>query len=628
MASVKKIVVPVGLLAVVAVGAWYVFAPCEEAPVPATTPEPTENRPAPLSSPLDLSEPPPPINVASSTDAPPPVEVREPAIRGHVRDSRDQPIADAAVTVYNNEKGIYNTFSDSRGVFAVGDLQKAEYRVSALKEHHNEAVEENVPAGRGDVTLILTDMSAAIGRVIDEQGNPVAEFDVVYLKQPPDSEALWKEIVRNERTVWNAFEDADGRFEMADVASSAPFALGARAQGFEPAFVEVPAVEPGQATTSIDIVLRQEGRVFGQVVSPERTPVVGAAVHLGPDLDAPVVARSDVDGRFALAGLGDSPMELTASHDEYMPGSARTVPQRGADVSVEIVLGQGGELTGTVWKGDVPAAGQTVVALRLSPPRIRKQVVTDSEGRYRIAGVGMGLVDVLAKWRGPDVESKSFRLQRQAEIEAGKATVVDFHFASGAATLEGAVTSNGQPVSFAEIHGTVSTEEGQSAFSSTAGEDGSFHIEQLVPGEAWVMVTIRAGQAELRQNFTVELREGETAYQEVKFDTASGISGSISNLSPGEVGQVLALPGHESVDTSTFDSILQLDAIKSGESDIGQNGSFTIEGLEPGPYTLVALIFSGEVDTGTDALDSIRIAVQPITVSPSSTSSVSLTLSP
>ena len=48
--------------------------------------------------------------------------------------------------MYNNEKGIYNTFSDSRGVFAVGDLQKAEYRVSALKEHYNEAV-ENVFAG-------------------------------------------------------------------------------------------------------------------------------------------------------------------------------------------------------------------------------------------------------------------------------------------------------------------------------------------------------------------------------------------------------------------------------------------------------------------------------------------------
>lgn len=626
MARAKWAAILLVVLAAAGIGLWYVLTFREEPPALALPA--TKSPSVPLSSPLDLSSPPPPIHVASPAEAPPPIEVKEPAIRGWVRDSQGGPIADAAVTVYNNDKGIHKTFTDQAGAFAVGELQEADYRVSAQKEHFNEGVEEKVQTGRDDVKLILTGTSTAAGHVADEQGNSVAEFELVYLKQPPDDQALWKEIVRSQRTGWTKFRDPNGRFEVSDVGSGAPFALGARAQGFEPAFVTVPAAEPGQPAPSSMIILKTEARVSGQVLSPNHTPVAGAVIYLGSDQDAPVVSESGMDGRFSLTGLGDSPIELTASHDEYLPGTARAVPKRGAEVPVKIVLGQGGKLEGTVWKGEAPAAGQTVVALRLSSPRIRKQAVTDEEGRYQIAGVGLGLVEVLAKWKGPDGKSGPLRLQQQAEIEANKTTVVDFYFTSGLAVLEGAITSNGEAVSFAEIHGTVSAEEGQSSFSSTAREDGFFHIESIMPGTAWVSVTARAGQAELRRNFMIELCEGQTAYQDVSFDTKSGVSGLVSNLAPGEVGQVLVLPGHETLDMSTLEAIQELDTIKSGEGNVGRNGLFTIKGIEPGSYTLVALVFAEEADTGDDAMDSIRIAVQRITVSASSMTDATLTLTP
>ncbi|MFA6240535.1 MAG: carboxypeptidase-like regulatory domain-containing protein [Candidatus Hydrogenedentales bacterium] len=592
-----------------------------------TETEAPDGRLAPQSSPIDLSTPLPSINIATSSEAPPPIAVKEPAIRGWVLDSQNQPIVDAAVTIYDVEKGPRKTFSDSGGAFAVGDLDQAEYRVSAVKEHYNEAVLENVRSGRADVNLVLTNTSTASGRVLNEQGAPVAKFDLVYRDHAITDDALWKEIVRSESTAWKVFENEEGRFEVLDVASGAPFSLGARAEGFEAGYVVVPAAEPGLPAPPADIVLKPEARIAGLVLSPDRTPTAGATIHLGSSPDGPVIGQSDSNGQFELTGLGDSAMELTANHDEFLPGTAHVLPQRGTVVSAEIVLGQGGELEGTVWQGDAPAPNQTVVASRLTPPRIRKQGITDDKGHYQIAGIGLGLVDVLAKWKGAGAND-SLRLQRQAEILPGATTTVDFHFPAAYAVLEGTITANGQAVTFAEIQGTVSTPEGQSFFSSTASEDGNFRIEDIVPGAAWVAVSARAGQAELRRTFNVDLREGETTRQDIAFDTASGVTGTVTNLAPGETGQVLVLPGHVSVDTASFEAISGLDALKTGESDIDAKGQFAIGGLEPGPYTLVALVFSEDADTGDDALNSVRLAVQTTTVTPAGEATETLTLSP
>jgi len=590
---------------------------------------PVAEAPPAAPTPVDLSNPVPEIRVTSVVNAPAPIVVHEPAIRGRVMDEFDMPIEDAAVTIYDVETGPHRTFTGNDGGFAIGDLVAGrKYRVSAVKVRYNEAVDEDVAAPAGEVMLVLTGTSTAVGRVVDEFGEPVTRFDVVYLNHVVEDDALWREIVRSRATTWHEFENAEGRYEVAGVASDAPFSLGARAEGFEAAVIPAPAAPPGQHITLADIVLITEARIAGLVLSPKRAPVSGATVYLGPGTDSPVVARTDPSGRFVLSGLGEELVELTADHDAYLPSTIRLFPSRGDVASVEIVLGQGGALGGRVTHDGRAAPGQSVLVVRYTEPRTQEQVITGEDGRYRIEGLRTGDFDVLAKYTLPG-DSGLLRIQSSVRIVAGTEATLNFDFPKKLGTLEGTVTVNGSPATSAEIKGLIDMPQGHATFNTTAGENGFYRIENILPGKVSIRVTARSNDAELRRGVDgEEVRGGETTRVDVDFDAKASLSGKVTNLAGAEVGQAFAYRGHDEVDVSTVEAIIRLESTKVGESDINDKGEFVISGLEPGDYTLVALVFRADAETGDDAINTIRVATQKTSLPATGSVNVTLTLSP
>lgn len=624
----KGLAVSIALAA--GVGLW--FANSRDPANDAAPTRPTSNAPVePISNvpstPVDLSNPLPEIHVTSQVNAPAPIVVNEPAIRGRVIDEFDMPVGDAAVTVYDVDSGAHTAFSDNAGAFAIGDLVvDREYRVSAVKTHYNEVVKENVSGATDEVVLVLTYTSTATGRVVEQSGRPVTHFDLVYLNVVVDDDALWKEVVRSTATSWQPFEHPDGRYEIADIGSSAPFTLGARATGFEPAMIVAPAAPPGEQATLPDIVLKPEARVDGLVLSPKREPVAGANVHLGPDTEGPTIGRTDGSGRFLLSGLGEASLELTADHDAYVPATVQAFPSRGSAKSVEIILGQGGALVGRITRSNQAAPGQTVLVVLLDKPQDRKQAITDQNGRYRIDGIGAGTFDVLAKYAVAG--DSPLRIQSKVDIAAGVDTTLNFNFPDRLGTIEGTITTNGNPVDLAEIKGTVDTPQGQTSFTTTARDDGFYRVESIIPGSAWVTVFARSNDADLRRTAATEVHGGEVTRLDIDFDEGAILSGRVTNIAADEVGQVFAVVGYEPVDVSTVEAILRLESTKAGESDIDEHGQFVISGLESSEYTLIALVFQKDPDTGDDAINTIRVATATTLLPQSGEVTVTLTLPP
>jgi hypothetical protein len=149
-------------------------------------------------------------------------------------------------------------------------------------------------------------------------------------------------------------------------------------------------------------------------------------------------------------------------------------------------------------------------------------------------------------------------------------------------------------------------------------------VEPIVPGQVWLEVASPDGS--LKQNVDVALQAGETRRQDIDFDLATGIAGRVLGLVPGDVGQVVALTGEVAVDLSSAAGVLEMDALASGTCDIDSAGRFSIEGLAPGTYTVLALVFAGESDTGDEVIHSTRIATQLATVAGAGQAVVTLTL--
>ncbi len=564
----------------------------------------------------ELPAPPPDVPVDPNEGYGAPSRVPGLAISGHVVDEKKEPMPGAVVSVYSAESGQKQVESDKAGYFEVTGLGAGKYRVAAQKEHFNDSVQEDIAAGTGRLVLSIEPLSAVKGRVLwGDTGRPIERFRAVYLGTVPPEQRYWDEIARDERTKWQLFGDAEGRFRIDDVRSREPFAVGAHAEGYQPAFVSVAAVEPGATVEGVEIKLLPEATIEGQVLSPGKAPVGAAAVHLGAKTEKmKPVAQSDEDGRFRITGLGTEPVTLTAVHTDYLPGSADVSPLRGKTVNVDIVLGQGGTVEGTVLKGTKPLAGLKVAVSRLLPPRVRKEAETDSAGQYSIAGIPPGEVEAIVKAEaGPG--AGSIRMQRRAIVEAEGVTTIDFRLPATLGTIVGTVTAGGAPAASAQVKVTVVSGNGDAILSADAQEDGSYEIRNVPPGDAWIEATATTEKdVEFRKTRELTVAEGEHISQSFDFDSELGIHGKILNLRPGDTCEVVALRGNVTVDVTDPAGFLELENLTAGRVTADEGGTYSLEGLEAGAYTVAAIAFPAEEEGSYQGTQDVRVVTRAVSL--------------
>jgi len=362
--------------------------------------------------------------------------------------------------------------SDGEGRFAVHGLTDERYLVRALVRPRLRAEPLEVRVGTRDLVLTLSRSLTLRGRVQDERGAPLADFELEAHRPYGMDAPSFRESVED------AYHATDGSFAL-DGFGPGAWDLYARSRAHAPSEelrVVLPATEP------VTLVVPREATLRGVVLDVAGVPVSGAKVALarastlGLEFTHQTVT-TDEKGAFRIEREEPGRATLRALTPAGVPGAALEVELVAGEELADLVLRlePGGRLSGEA----VGAAGEPLADLRVEasqPGRgFSSEVRTDAAGRFVFDELPAGALSVSAR------TDAGANLRAEVTLEAGQEARVRLEAPAGALRLHGRVSAGGRPLA-AEI--TVRAANGapapRGASSARCDEDGRYELS--LPG--------------------------------------------------------------------------------------------------------------------------------------------------
>lgn len=306
--------------------------------------------------------------------------------RGIVLDAAGRPVASAQILVSAGGTQPQWSFpvaiSDANGRFALECLRTfaligARHPLHGTSRYRVLMGEPRGGAAQHDITLHLPGEQAALrGRVIDDQGNPVAKAWVKigeytgrleqdengYRHQPPPA-AL--------RTT-----DADGRFE-ADGLRPGDRHLSVYRRGRSP-HREVVTLRAGE-TGDVLVVLRHSAVLVGTVRDADGRPIAGATVEVDSwEYPENYEVKSDSKGSFRFEDLQLGSRGFQAAAKGYARQRRTLDLVGGAEQRWDIVLESRHRIRGRL----VDHQGRRLAGWWVGLSKARRRIRTDAEGRF------------------------------------------------------------------------------------------------------------------------------------------------------------------------------------------------------------------------------------------------------
>ena len=261
-------------------------------------------------------------------------------VSGKVIDHLGKPVEQAIVTVNGRPQ---TAVTGADGHFEWKGLTPGSTEVWAIQTNGAESKHVTVTAPASEVVLTIAEVAKVTGRVVDERGTPITEFDA-----------------NSERV-----KTPDGRFSV----PSPNKTLDVWVEGFAAVYLTTAEGDVG------DVVMKKDPVVEGDVLDGEGKPVSGATVLGSMDL-AP--ATSDAAGRFKLTLTSDEPQDLIATRGAM---SGRTTVKLGS--IAHIVMQRGTSLSGKVVDpSGKPVPTQVNASSRMTQRPI--EIDTDENGRFQL----------------------------------------------------------------------------------------------------------------------------------------------------------------------------------------------------------------------------------------------------
>jgi protocatechuate 3,4-dioxygenase beta subunit len=317
----------------------------------------------------------------------------------------------------------------------------------------------------------------------------------------------------------------------------------------------------------------------GRVETADREPATGVTITASPSSRSwgggssdSSRTQADLDGRFHFDALSPGNQSLRARSDEGL--TARATAEAGQSEEVVLRFARGGVIRGVVYD----PYGAPASAVRIfGYCRDTGQPARDEsgpDGRFQLTEVGP------CTWTVGAAAEGFASVSEEIEVPEGDTVSVELRLERGAA-----VVGEVRGLRPSELETCmVRVERGGSA---NPGADGAFRIEGVEDGETQV-IAIEASTRRSRSTQVVVPEAGESAPVVIDFGGGLAVYGRVLRGGTGVSGLMVSVSG---VATAV-----------SSQTVSGTDGSWRVEGLEPGEYQIAARSSAGEVLAGDHVL--------------------------
>ncbi len=482
-----------------------------------------------------------------------------------VRSAVDRaPLPGATVRITDGDRAFGEQWSfrteqtDTRGIATFrGMIATASHIIAASAPGYAEttlAIHEFQFSNRQwSVEVALPRAATVSGRVVDSSGRGVANATVGWeldgVARPDDTPDLFDPHAFHGQ-LEAVQTDADGRFALSAVAGSG--CVLATHPAHEIGQRCGVTLSTGSERSGIEIVLRDGGRVSGQVLWSDGTPAAGATVIATKRgwVHQPMQsksyrfeARTDLDGRFAFRGIKRGELDLTAFTDD---ASSPLVPvdltKQSEQKNITITLTHEGTIRGRVVDEGKNPVGYALVEYFVDPtmappdakgkpgqrwrtlgktqhadfalPRSIGATRADGEGNFEIRGLPEGLYAVKAS--RPIAVDLPSSFASTTEVAVGLGETVEIVMKGLGGVKGRVVADSGKPVPAFGISLAPAMAKPKRDLFSTAhrivSADGTFSLGAIPAGTYLVRV------------------DGEDITEQVASDAVTVVGGSIADL--------------------------------------------------------------------------------------------------
>ncbi len=522
-------------------------------------------------------------------------------LEGRVLAPGGRPLPGARVSLVQSEAamgvtrfGTAPARADGDGRYRLDGVAPGTRLFRAEGEGFREKVRElEVRAGENALDFELEGGAEITGRVVDDDGTPVAAAEVTLHEG-------W-----NSWTLPSGSTRPDGTFTLSGVADGT-YRITAEKEGY--------AQSQGQDLTvagnlsGVEVRLSTGGTIVGQLSGLDFAELSQVRVWVDDEFRQ---GRVLPDSSYRIENVEPGEHRVFASlRGERQTDGRVTLEPEEREVRLDLELGEGYRLTGRVLRNGEAVRGENV---SLGGAGVSgRWAKTDHEGRFRFEGLEAGTYDLtLIDPRGQAQHKETVELSRDAEVELELVAV----------TVAGRVldSSDKQPLSGVQV--TLQPPKGGEVntfltLDAVTDSRGGFRLPD-VPGGSWRVRAVRDGYTPEEQGIEVDAGSA-TEELEITLQATEGVTLQVvlaSGRAPSYVRAAVLDPAGQVTASGAYptgeEGRLRLEIVPAGSWDLilDADGAapVTVSVTAPGNAGRVVLPLPGVLDLKVPALQTARV---------------------